>query len=169
MNRINNHKAQLELLEGSAVIIDVREPSEYKEHHIPGALNIPSTKFNKEHFGAFKDQKTCLVCQSGQRATMVGNKLQKEGFNNIFLLDIQMEDIPKLISTKGWSVDRQFRFLIGLLLAIFIILYFSNITYGVIIPIILSSGLLITAIIDKCYLRMGIAMLPWNKGKIVPN
>jgi hypothetical protein len=31
------------------------------------------------------------------------------------------------------------------------------------IPVILCTGLIITAIIDKCYLRVGIAMLPWNR------
>ena len=48
MNRINNHKAQLELLEGSAIIIDVREPSEFKEHQVWNPNHVDHFKFLKE-------------------------------------------------------------------------------------------------------------------------
>ena len=42
MNQISNHSAQELYISGEAVIIDVREPLEFKEKDIPGALNPKS-------------------------------------------------------------------------------------------------------------------------------
>jgi len=44
-------------------------------------------------------------------------------------------------------------------------MYFLGNNGFILIPIILSGGLTITAIIDRCYMRMAIAKLPWNRGK----
>lgn len=168
MHPISNHQAQIEVINGESIIIDVREPGEFKENHIPGALNIPSTKYDQSLFLAFQDMKICLVCQSGNRARQIQSKLATDGLNNVVLLETHMQDVQQNEITKGWSVDRQFRMTLGVLLAIFLTLYFLEIYNGIIIPIILSTGLIVTALIDQCYMRMAIAQLPWNKGKKVP-
>lgn len=168
MEVISNHKAQTELTNGTSVIIDVREPSEYYEQHIPGSVNIPSTRYNKDQYAEFDHKKICLVCQSGKRVEQIEKKLRQDGFSNVYTLELQMQAIPRVYKTKGWTVDRQFRMTIGSLLAIYLILVYFNIQYAFLIPLVLCSGLIVTSIIDRCYMRMGIAMLPWNKGKVVP-
>ncbi len=168
MEIISNHKAQTELLNGTSVIIDVREPSEYYDQHIPGAVNIPSTQYDKDQYTEYADKKICLVCQSGNRVNQIEKKLKRDGFSNIYTLELQMGVIPKSYKTKGWTVDRQFRMTIGALLAIYLTLDYFNIQFVFLIPLVLCSGLIMTSIIDRCYMRMGIAMLPWNKGKVVP-
>jgi rhodanese-related sulfurtransferase len=40
MKTINNHSAQTAVLSGRAVIVDVREPAEFHENHIPDAFNL---------------------------------------------------------------------------------------------------------------------------------
>lgn len=52
---------------------------------------------------------------------------------------------------------------LGLLLLLFLLGHFLGFALAIIIPIILGAGLTITAIIDRCYLRIGIARLPWNR------
>ena len=168
MKSISNHLAQTELSQGTSVIIDVREPSEYSDVHIPGAVNLPSTKYHKDTYTHYSNKRIYLVCQSGGRAKQIGKKLNLDGFEQVFILEDHMESVPRIYTTKGWTVDRQFRMTLGALLAIFLTLTFLEIPYAFIIPLILCSGLIITSIIDRCYMRMGIAMLPWNKGKAVP-
>jgi len=168
METISNHVAQTEQSQGTTVIIDVREPSEYRDRHIPGALNCPSTSYSKEEFTPFEGKRICLICQSGSRAKKIAKKLEADGLTQVFILEQHMESIPRIYTTKGWTVDRQFRMTLGVLLAIFLILYFLEIPYAFIIPLILCIGLVFTSIIDRCYMRMGIAMLPWNRGKAVP-
>lgn len=149
-----------------AVIIDVREPKEYSDHHIPGAINIPATTFDTKQFEPYRSNTICLICQTGKRADNIKNLLIENSFDNVYLLENHMENIEKNADlNQGWSVDRQFRMLLGLLLAIFLSGFYFGITSLMIIPIILSTGLIVTSIIDKCYMRMGIAMLPWNKKK----
>jgi rhodanese-related sulfurtransferase len=167
MDRISNHLAQSQLINRTAVIIDVREPREFLEYHIPGALNIPSSNYQKSFFSSFENQNIYLVCQSGNRATGVGSQLIADGFSNVKILENHMESIQQPVQIKGWSIDRQFRMTLGLLLAIFLILYFFGIHNGLVIPIILCVGLIFTSIIDRCYMRMGIARLPWNRHKSV--
>ena len=162
---ISNHQALTECIEGTAAIIDVREPAEYGDLHIPGAINIPSTQYESEHFSGYAQKNIYLVCQSGRRANQVRNQLIEDGFQNVFILETQMQHIRNGKKTKGWTVDRQFRMTLGILLALFLVLHFLDVKNGIIIPIILASGLIFTSIIDRCYMRMGIAMLPWNRGK----
>jgi rhodanese-related sulfurtransferase len=167
MKTINNQNALEEYMSGNAVIIDVREPMEFKEIHIPGAINIPSTHFDIQAIEPFKDRKICLVCQTGKRTQIIIQDLEEKGWSNIYSLEKQMQSYAHNVAQKdtGWTVDRQFRMTLGVLLALFLIMFFLGYTGFIVIPIILSAGLTITAIIDKCYMRTGIAKLPWNKGK----
>lgn len=165
MTTINNHKAQQLLINGDAIIIDVREHAEFKEHHLPGAINIPSTHFKVSHFEGFQDAKICLICHSGKRAQQVANQLSENGFSQLYILETQMAFIPKLGQSNGWTIDRQFRLTVGLLLAISLIAYAYFGVYALAIPALLAIGLIFTAIIDQCYLRMLIAKMPWNRNK----
>jgi rhodanese-related sulfurtransferase len=149
---------------GEGIIIDVREPAEFKDGHLPGAVNHPSTRFSVTDYRAYRQQAIFLVCQTGDRANEIARKLHKHGITRVFVLDRHLEDIALETPENIWSVDRQFRFLLGILLGLFLIGYHWASDYFLVIPIILCLGLTITAIIDKCYLRVGIARLPWNKG-----
>ena len=147
-----------------SVIIDVREPNEFAESHIKGAINIPVSKFKKEAFEPYQNNVINLICRSGNRAGQVQEKLIKEGFEQVYVTAIQMQDIGQERPKKNiWTVDRQFRMFLGIMLAIFLIGYLLEQSYLIIIPAILSTGLIFTSLIDRCYLRMGIAKLPWNK------
>ncbi|PHR94723.1 MAG: hypothetical protein COA80_12275 [Leeuwenhoekiella sp.] len=165
MEHISNHQAQTKVQKGAAVIIDVRETGEFREQHIHGAINIPSTAYKPEHYGAFSDLKICLVCQSGQRSKKIHDLLKKDGFTNLAILETQMENYHDPAKVKGWSIDRQFRITLGILLAIALTLYALGYEYGLIIPVILCVGLIFTSIIDRCYMRMAIARMPWNRNR----
>lgn len=54
----------------NTVIIDVREPEEYKQEHIPGALNMPLSTLQTCALKYFNHKKRyVLQCLSGKRAT----------------------------------------------------------------------------------------------------
>lgn len=166
MITIENHLPQTQNQSEKSVIIDVREPAEYQEHHIPGTINIPATQYHRELFLAFEKQSISLICESGSRATQIAAKLHRDGFERVSICEKQMADIPMETSPGGWTIDRQFRMTLGLLLATFLLLEFMGINQGIIIPMILGTGLVITSIIDRCYMRIGIARLPWNRGRV---
>ncbi len=150
--------------QGEGVIIDVREPAEFRDGHLPGAINLPSTAFSVTDYRTYGHQPIYLVCQTGNRAQDIAHKLHEQSMTQVFVLDRHMEDITVETPKTRWSVDRQFRFLLGILLGLFLIGYHWISVYFMAIPVIIGLGLTITAIIDKCYLRIGIARLPWNQG-----
>lgn len=162
---ISYPKALNDQKEGLGIIIDVRQPPEFLDGHIPYAINLPSTKFQNEDYKVWQNQKIYLICQSGNRAKEIAKKLLQNGHPEVFVLDRHMEQISTISTSNRWTVDRQFRFLLGLLIGIYLIGYYSMSVFFSAIPIILCLGLIITAIIDKCYLRIGIAMMPWNEGQ----
>ena len=165
MKIITNESAYSEFLKGDAVIIDVREKAEFKDSHLPGAINFPFTKYKEAYFEPFLDKQICLVCHSGRRAKAILEKLKEDGFQNLAILEKQMEQITEHKQSHGWSIDRQFRMTLGSLMLIFLLGYFFVSQHFVFIPIVLCTGLIFTSIIDRCYMRMGIALLPWNRGK----
>lgn len=68
------------------VIIDVREPLEYKMGHVKGAINLPPSQITA---GAAKledvpkDTELILYCVSGSRSNASMHYLKQLGFKNI--------------------------------------------------------------------------------------
>lgn len=77
------------------VLIDVREPDEYAEGHLPGAINLPRgvLEFKIEAHPALacqtspaladRDRAIVLYCRSGGRSMLATDSLQRLGFTRI--------------------------------------------------------------------------------------
>lgn len=68
------------------VIIDVREPYEYEENHVDGALNIPPAELlagAKKLEGVPKDTELVLYCRSGSRSNASIEILRSFGYTNL--------------------------------------------------------------------------------------
>ena len=91
MQRINARHAQL--------ILDVRSPEEYKEGHIPGAVNIPHDQLvtRLAEIGSHKNKDIVLYCRSGRRVGIAADILRSAGFNKLLHLDGDM---------GGWQSNR---------------------------------------------------------------
>ncbi len=61
----------------SVVLIDVRQPYEYKADHIPGAINIPLSQLKKKKT-VIPDKEIILYCQTGIRSKFAANALRKK-------------------------------------------------------------------------------------------
>jgi len=53
-----------------ALLVDVREPSEYGSGHIPGAINIPLRKLARNLNKIPSDRPVVLYCTTGYRSSM---------------------------------------------------------------------------------------------------
>jgi rhodanese-related sulfurtransferase len=54
------------LRDQSVVVVDVREPHEFAGGHIPGAINLPLSRFQPEQLPVGKP--AVLICQAGGRS-----------------------------------------------------------------------------------------------------
>jgi len=71
-----------------AVIVDVREPNEFKSGHIPYARNIPVDRINErgKELEKLKTKPVLLVCQTGSRSAQACGGLLKGGFGQAVAL-----------------------------------------------------------------------------------
>jgi rhodanese-related sulfurtransferase len=69
---------------GDAVVIDVRQPNEYEEGHIPGAINIPLRELAANVDKIPTDRAVFVYCQSGFRAGVAISAVRLMGYDNAF-------------------------------------------------------------------------------------
>ena len=68
------------------IIIDVREPLEFRMGHVQGAVNIPPSQMMagaKKLDGVPKDTELVLYCVSGSRSNASMHYLKQLGFTNL--------------------------------------------------------------------------------------
>jgi phage shock protein E len=65
-------------------IIDVREPLEFRQGHVEGAVNLPLSGLALGKFGDIdKDDEIILYCRSGHRAGVALQIFKQHGFNHV--------------------------------------------------------------------------------------
>lgn len=69
--------------DAGAFILDVREPYEWVETHIPGATLIPLGELASRVAEVPKDKQVVVVCRSGNRSQSGRDILQRAGFTNV--------------------------------------------------------------------------------------
>ncbi|WP_336921004.1 rhodanese-like domain-containing protein [Aquipuribacter sp. SD81] len=74
-----------------AVVVDVREPSEYAAGHVPGALNAPLATV-AGRAGELPDGRLYVVCAGGNRSKAATDVLRRAGRDAVSVVG----------GTKGW-------------------------------------------------------------------
>lgn len=78
-----------------AMLVDVRNPDEYKSGHVKGSVNIPLDQIS-QRLDRFKNKNTIVVfCRSGARSKMAKSILKSNGVTNV-------------INGGGWQEVNQF-------------------------------------------------------------
>lgn len=71
------------------LVLDVRTPGEYREGHVPGAVNISVFDFRSrfEQLDPPKDKPIVVICEHGPRSSFAGFMLKSAGYANVLELD----------------------------------------------------------------------------------
>ncbi|HMG30787.1 MAG TPA: rhodanese-like domain-containing protein [Jiangellaceae bacterium] len=64
-----------------AYVLDVREPYEYIEGHVPGAASVPMGTIPERHGELPRDRTVYLICAVGERSMQVARYLDQLGFD----------------------------------------------------------------------------------------
>lgn len=88
------------------LLLDVREPDEFRALHIPGSLHIPRGVLEpaaeagydetEPELVAARDREIVIICRSGRRSALAGVNLQRMGFVRVQSLKLGL---------KGWNAD----------------------------------------------------------------
>ena len=85
------------------VVLDVREPDEFEQGHLPKAVNIPRgvLEFMVSTQIPSKDAYIIVYCRSGSRSALATNTLRQMGYKNI----VNMEGGWKAWVEAGYPVE----------------------------------------------------------------
>ncbi|MCB9435965.1 MAG: MBL fold metallo-hydrolase [Anaerolineales bacterium] len=81
----------------SPLVIDVREPWEYAQGHIPGALLMPLGEFQRRFHELQNEKPIAVVCATGARSQTAAALLGQQGFKKVYNL---------VGGTSGWMMKR---------------------------------------------------------------
>jgi rhodanese-related sulfurtransferase len=84
---VSHHQATRLLNDGDAVLLDLRESSEFKAGHIAGAIHLPFASVGQRasELEKHKAKQIILVDKMGQHAGAAGKILREKGFNVVRL------------------------------------------------------------------------------------
>lgn len=69
--------------QAGALILDVREPEEWQEYHVPDSTHIPLGELAKRVNEVPRDREIVVVCRSGNRSKAGSEILLKAGFTRV--------------------------------------------------------------------------------------
>jgi len=156
---------------GACSLIDVREYAEYAGGRIQGARLIPAGELEHRVSEIDRTKPVYVVCRTGRRSAEAQRRLRAIGFSDVrnvsggvmaweaagFSLE-RDERAP-------WSIERQVRFVAGLIVltGIFLSLFIAE--EFIAISAFIGAGLMFAAITDSCAMGMLLARMPWNRAK----
>lgn len=151
-------------------VIDVRTPGEFESVHIPGAKNLPLDQLDShldtvaEHA---RDREIILVCRGGARAHQAQEKLVAAGLPELPILEGGMlaweaEGLDVVVDRMRWDLERQVRFVAGLIVLSAILLSFVW-QPAIFIAAFVGAGQIFAAATNTCAMGMLLAKLPYNR------
>ena len=153
----------------SALLLDVRTPSEFSSRRAVGARNIPLDSLDTFTTSLPRDGKILLLCEKGGRATVAAGKLRGHGFTDIHVVEGGTEAWAKNgLPTEGTgnnvlSIERQVRIGAGGLVLAGVILGFLVNPGFFGLSAFVGAGLVFAGITDWCGMGLLLARAPWNR------
>ncbi|WP_125768503.1 FAD-dependent oxidoreductase [Companilactobacillus furfuricola] len=95
------------LVENGALIVDAREPDEYAESHINGAVNIPLSQFRDRLDEIPTDKPVYVHCLAGQRSYNMVRALNNRGYENVYNISGSYLEICEYEYFKDQTTDRK--------------------------------------------------------------
>jgi rhodanese-related sulfurtransferase len=85
VQEISPQDASSALKRGDGLLVDVRDPDEWQEGHIPGAKNFSRGTIELEIEEAAPDLSTPIIthCGGGGRSALAAESLQRMGYKNV--------------------------------------------------------------------------------------
>ena len=154
---------------GEIHLVDGREEVEFAGGRVSGANLIPLGELEERHQELDHSKPIYVMCRTGRRSSEAQQRLRALGFTNVVnvvggLEAWKKEQLPvERDEHAPWSIERQVRFVAGLLVLTGVLLTLFVHPYFVALSGLVGFGLAFSAAVDWCGMGMLIAKMPWNK------
>ena len=174
INTISPQEAAQWLSDGDAILIDVREASEFSAEHIAYAISLPLNDLQilLQKMNIPVTTKVIFHCLKGTRGNQACETIQGCGScqNSLYNMEggitaWKNAGLPTLSSatSPGVSIFRQVQMIIGGMITLFTLLGFMGLTFGLLMTGILGAGLFFSGLVGWCGLAVFLSKMPWNK------
>jgi rhodanese-related sulfurtransferase len=152
-----------------ALLIDVREPSEYAAEHIPDAQLLPLSTFDPARVPQEAGKKVVLHCVMGKRSEQAGQKLLDAGFTTVYNFrgGVQAWKDAGYTTTRGQqaplSLQRQVQIVSGSLVLLGTLLGVLGSPWFLLLSGAVGIGLVYAGVSGTCGMATLLARLPYNQ------
>lgn len=172
---INVAQAVSMIKNDEAVLIDVREPDEFKDSHIAYAISVPLSALE----GGFKmldipaDKTILFQCLKGSRGQTACARIQGLGSCKNKIVNIEggieawkSEGLPVIESSRAQpklSLMRQVQIIVGFLVALCVVIGLAGMTAAFVLAGFFGAALCVAGLTGWCGLATMLSKMPWNK------
>lgn len=154
---------------GKCQLVDVREPVEFAEERVEGAISMPLGTVEERCVELDRSTPVVVMCLAGKRGEAGAKKLLAAGFGEVVNLEGGINGwkaagcAVKKSERKGLPLMRQVQLVIGLgvltgsLLAVFVDVRWAF------LPAFFGAGLTMAGATGWCGLAILMSKMPWNR------
>jgi thiosulfate sulfurtransferase len=92
---LDPHKAQEMVAEGSANVVDIRDPGSYSAGHIPNAISLNDENVKAYIESADKEKPLIVCCYHGNSSRGAAEYLAQNGFKEVYSMTGGFEAWPR--------------------------------------------------------------------------
>jgi len=154
---------------GHAILINVREPSEYAREHIIGARLVPLSGFDRADFAADADKTVVFYRQSSSRTTANAERILAHNFLSVHMLDgglaaWKQAGFPVHFDRRApIDIMRQVQITAGSLVVLGVLLALFVSPWFLLLSGFVGAGLTFAGITGWCGMARLLARMPWNQ------
>lgn len=151
-------------------LIDVRTPVEFREVHVPVAINLPLDQLDCGKLIRERGSNSnplYVICRSGSRGQQACDRIVSAGCTNVInveggTLAWDQAGLPVARGKKAISLERQVRIAAGAIVLTGAVLSLVANPYWILLSGFVGAGLMFSGITDTCGMGMLLARMPWN-------
>lgn len=152
-----------------AVLVDVREVSEFARERIDGARLAPLSEFDPAKFHDQGDRVGVFYCRTGNRSGLAAPQLAATDFAEVYHLDGGLEawkaaKLPLHVNRKApIDIMRQVQITAGSMVVLGAVLAATISPWYILLSGGVGAGLMFSGISGSCLMARMLGVLPWNR------
>ncbi len=160
--------------DGTAVLIDIREPDEYAREHILGARLVPVAAFDAHDFDRDHGKAMVFQCKSGNRTAANASRILAKNFAEPYVLTGGLDawkaaGLPTHLDRRApIDIQRQVQIGAGSLVLAGVILAATVSPWFVLLSAFVGAGLTFAGLSGMCGMASILRRMPWNRRSFAP-
>ena len=168
---ISPRDAKRRLDDGTAILVDIRDPQEHARENIACAELVPLSRMPAHDFARAQARCPAVIfhCQSGNRTKLNAAQLCGFGFAEVYVLDgglnaWKQAGLPtRLDRSKPIELQRQVQIAAGTLVLTGLLLAATVSPWFALISAFVGGGLVFAGLSGWCGMAKLLAQMPWNR------